>query len=144
MDHKDFDALARSAAGAGTTRRAALRLSSGGLLGLLAARFGPTEVASAKKKRKRCKTLRQTCAGAKNKRCCSPLGCGDNGCDGGNVCFQHEGEAARRIATAAATCGAANAGGHLPGLRLPTDALPLHFRVLPTGQHLRRQRLRSL
>lgn len=54
MDHNGFDALTRSMADGATTRRAALRLVPGGLLGALATRLGLAEDAAAKqKKRKR-------------------------------------------------------------------------------------------
>jgi hypothetical protein len=54
MDHEEFDALTRTMADGGTTRRAALRFVSGGLLGVLAARLGlPEDAAATPKKRKR-------------------------------------------------------------------------------------------
>jgi hypothetical protein len=94
MDHDGFEALTRAAASEGATRRRVLRLLTGGMLGGVAARLGLAEDAAARHKRKRkkkgarCMTLRQSCT---NARCCGSLGCGDNGCDGGNVCFQHQG-----------------------------------------------------
>jgi hypothetical protein len=93
VDHEPFDELARSTADT-TSRRALIRLLAGGGLGSMASRLGfPAGAAAKHKKRKkkkgaRCRTVRQSCAGG---ACCGYLGCGDNGCDGGNVCFQHEG-----------------------------------------------------
>jgi hypothetical protein len=53
MEHESFDALTRSVATGGETRRAMLRSLAGGALGILAARLGLTDDAEAKQKRKR-------------------------------------------------------------------------------------------
>jgi hypothetical protein len=53
MDHKGFDTLTRVMADGDTTRRAALRFISGGLLGVLAARLGLPEDAAAKQKQRK-------------------------------------------------------------------------------------------
>jgi hypothetical protein len=56
MDHEGFDTLTRAMAARDTTRRAALRLVSGGVLGALAARLGLPENAVAKQKKRKRRT----------------------------------------------------------------------------------------
>jgi hypothetical protein len=93
MDAKHFDDLLRVNAYAPSSRRTAFLLLASGVFGSVEW-LGLAEDASARRKRKkrkkgaRCMTLRQSCDSA---GCCGGLGCGDNGCDGGNVCFQQQG-----------------------------------------------------
>lgn len=56
MDHHHFDALIRSAATGHPTRRAAIRLLAGGVLGILATRLGLAEGAAAKRGKQRRQT----------------------------------------------------------------------------------------
>ncbi|MDF3040378.1 MAG: hypothetical protein K0Q71_3084, partial [Thermomicrobiales bacterium] len=53
MDNGSFDALTRSVASGGETRRAVLRLLAGGALGGLPAWLGLDEIATAKPRKKR-------------------------------------------------------------------------------------------
>jgi hypothetical protein len=59
MDHRDFDALTRSALAAGGSRRALLRLLAGSALGGVAARLGLAEDAAAKAKRRQAKSKQE-------------------------------------------------------------------------------------
>lgn len=59
MDRELFDALTRSVAGRGETRRGVLRLLAGTALGGLVARLGPAEGAEAKPRRRKRRTARK-------------------------------------------------------------------------------------
>jgi hypothetical protein len=89
VDSERFDALTK-VFGHGITRREVTTLAALAVAGV------PTlEHVTAKKKKKPpappsvCRTVQQTCSG----NCCTGLGCGDNGCELEDVCFQNEGGA---------------------------------------------------
>jgi hypothetical protein len=93
MDQEHFDDLTRTITVDTSSRRAALRLLTGGALGAVAARVGFSESANAKRNKKKKKKPSPRCGGSLPLQCPPPIGAPDEICypTGTHCCSSAEG-----------------------------------------------------